>query len=372
MITRTFSRTLPGSGQILQRRGLEPDRCIFFDIETTGFKPETSSLYLIGAAFPESSQKPERWTILQWLAESPGEEKRLLESFSERLTAGSVLVHFNGRRFDLPYLEEKYRQHGLPSPLSVPESLDLYRDFRPLKKLLGLERMNQKSLETFLGNCREDMYDGGQLIPLYRQFVRTGEQDLLAALLLHNREDVTGMLQLLTLYGYVTFLETFLADDSSEEQPIQTELICLRDGSRRLLLRFFLDPAVPVPLSRMTESGAFSLNQNTGKWLIPVREDPLRYYFPDWKNYYYLPEENQALHKSVAVYVDKKFRQPCTPENCYITRTGPFLPQPEELFSPGLRENRKDRQSWFPLTDEFLQDQKQLKQYLAVLLKSFL
>ena len=81
---------------------------------------------------------------------------------------------------------------------------------------------------------------------------------------------------------------------------------------------------------------------------------------------------NQALHKSVAVYVDKKFRQPCTPENCYITRTGPFLPQPEELFSPGLRENRKDRQSWFPLTDEFLQDQKQLKQYLAVLLKSFL
>ena len=75
MITRTFSRALPGSGQILQRRGLEPDRCIFFDIETTGFKPETSSLYLIVAAFPESSQKPERLTILQWLAESPGEEK---------------------------------------------------------------------------------------------------------------------------------------------------------------------------------------------------------------------------------------------------------------------------------------------------------
>ena len=31
------------------------------------------------------------------------------------------------------------------------------------------------------------------------------------------------MLQLLTLYSYVTFLETFLADTSSEEPPIQTE-----------------------------------------------------------------------------------------------------------------------------------------------------
>ena len=193
--------------------------------------------------------------------------------------------------------------------------------------------MNQKSLETFLGNCREDMYDGGQLIPLYRQFVRTGEQDLLAALLLHNREDVTGMLQLLSLYGYTEFLKTFLADASSEEPPIQTELICLRDGSRRLLLRFFLDPAVPVPLSRMTESGVFSLNQNTGKWLIPVREDPLRYYFPTGKT----------------ITICRRKTRPCTKAwpSTWIKNSGSPV-HPKTAISPEPVPSFPSRRSCFP------------------------
>ena len=35
------------------------------------------------------------------------------------------------------------------------------------------------------------------------------------------------------------------------------------------------------------------------------------------KNYYYLPEQNCAIHKSVAAYVDKSRRTAATKNTCY-------------------------------------------------------
>lgn len=42
---------------------------LFFDIETTGFSPRNTSLYLIGAV----CFLDEHWTFLQWFAETPSE-----------------------------------------------------------------------------------------------------------------------------------------------------------------------------------------------------------------------------------------------------------------------------------------------------------
>ena len=38
---------------------------------------------------------------------------------------------------------------------------------------------------------------------------------------------------------------------------------------------------------------------------MPLLEGTLKYYYPDYKNYYYLPLEDEAVHKSVGVYVDR-------------------------------------------------------------------
>ena len=48
-----------------------------------------------------------------------------------------------------------------------------------------------------------------------------------------------------------------------------------------------------------------------------------------------------AVHKSVGTYVDKAHRRPATAADCYIKKTGTFLPVPKHfdpagrpLFSP--------------------------------------
>lgn len=356
----TNKRTISYNDQYLRCQGLCPQKCAFFDIETTGFRANTSHLYLIGAAV---WQMEDTWLIFQWMGERPQEETVLLRSFADFMKNYDTILHFNGDRFDIPYLEEKYEQYQIPSPFSEKKSVDLYQDFRPLKSFLKLERMNQKSLETFLGLNRDDQYDGGQLIPLYREFCKTFCEETLGLLLLHNQEDVAGMFTLTSLYGYVSVFQNSIS-------PLSGELLTNRNGCQELLLSFSLPVPVPVPVSHSLERGYLTLQKNTGKLLIPILQDTLYYFFPDYKNYYYLPQEDQAIHKNVAAYVDKQYRQPAKASNCYIKQEGRFLPQPKDYFTPAFRRSHKDAFSWFLWKDEYLQDSEFLKNYPKLLLES--
>lgn len=364
----TEEKLITYSEQYLISRGLVPDRCVFFDIETTGFKASSSHLYLIGAAFRAS--KPDgngisQWKILQWLAQRPQEETTLLRNFSDFIQSYDTLLHFNGNRFDIPYLEEKYDQYQIASPFGSLRSVDLYQDFRPLKALLKLDHMNQKSLEVFLGLERDDTYDGGRLIPIYREYCKTDSDTYRKLLLLHNAEDVSGMLTLTSMYSYVDFVQ-------NEDWYPCAQLLTGKTGNKQLLLTFSLRFPVPVPVSASWDYGYLTLKNDIGKLMIPMSEGTLYYYFSDYKNYYYLPEEDQSIHKSVATYVDREYRQIAKADNCYIKRHGTFLPQPAELFTPAFRRNFKDKIRWFSPEDRFFEDQTQLSLYLNALLKSLL
>lgn len=402
MITNEI--TITYSEQYLPSRGINPSSSTFFDTETTGFKAGYSHLYLIGVGFrrptsnssvgecpaPASSALDTQensagsvWTIRQWMAERPQEETKLLRVFADFLKSFDTLLHFNGKRFDIPYLEEKYEQYEIPSPFTGLTSIDLYQDFKPLKSFLKLEHMNQKSLEVFLGLNRDDQYDGGKLIPVYRDYCKTGCQQKLHLLLLHNQEDVSGMLTLTSFYGYVDFFslstvpstESFpkstkagnpLSDSFSD---LSVELLENRDGTRNVLLTFGLKTPVPVPVSHSYEFGYITLNKNTGKLMLPMLEDTLFYFFDDYKNYYYLPQEDQAIHKSVAAYVDKQYRQQAKKENCYTRQSGLFLPQPSEFIQPTFRRNYKDHLNWFLWKEEEWTEPEMWGKYLSSLIR---
>ena len=87
---------------------------IFFDIETTGFTPNSSSLYLIGVVYHQSGS----WQLKQWFADSMAAEQELLTSFFDFITKYKTLVHFNGDSFDIPYLKKCAAQYGI-HPTSI-------------------------------------------------------------------------------------------------------------------------------------------------------------------------------------------------------------------------------------------------------------
>ncbi len=62
--------------------------------------------------------------------------------------------------------------------------------------------------------------------------------------------------------------------------------------------------------------------------LIPVTQKTMKFYFKDYKNYYYLPVEDMAIHKSMAAYVDSTHKEKATKETAYTQITDVFIPAP--------------------------------------------
>ena len=309
---------------------------VFFDIETTGLSYKSAFLYLIGAAFLEDG----RFVLCQYLAEDLSEEEAVLRAFSERIHGKKRLIHFNGSTFDLPFLQARCRKYGLPCPASEMEQIDLYRRISPLKNVLRLSNCRLKTLEEFLGCRREDPFTGGELIELYQAYRRERDERLLKVLLLHNAEDILGMLSVLSMLAYPALSQ-------AEAVPEKTELSPCTDYAgkeqKELLLSVRLSLALPRPLSLHADGIFFSGHEKTGLIKVPVFCGELKYFYPDYKNYSYLPQEDMAIHKSVAVYVDKSHRVPARPETCYTRKTGEFLP----LFLPGGAKEPASEESLF-------------------------
>ena len=320
MIRRTH--TACGADRYLTAFGLNPRQVIYFDIETTGFRASSSSLYMIGWAVL-SDMSGEEWTLTQLLAQSHSEEVLLLELFQEVLRKYDTIIEFNGDRFDLPYLREKCASYGLCDPFSHAQTVDLYRLIRPYKSALGLTRLNQKSVEQFLGIHRSDPYSGGELIDVYRS-VRDhrcpDEDHALDQLFLHNQEDLLGMLMMTPLLAYDIVLRS--------TSPVSVRM-SEKNGEKELEASFCLDASLPRPVRlNLAECCDITLCEETARVTIRLLAGCLYHFFPDWKNYCFLPAEDMAVHKSVASFVDPSHRENARPQNCYVKKEGVFLPHP--------------------------------------------
>ena len=82
----------------------------------------------------------------------------------------------------------------------------------------------------------------------------------------------------------------------------------------------------------------------------------LKFFFDNYRDYYYLPAEDMAVHKSVASYVDKNYREPAKKETCYLRKKGYFISQIDDGILSGYKRDYEDKESFIELTDSFLQD----------------
>ncbi len=310
-ITNEFNCTLSYDLALLG----DPEGLLFFDIETTGLSAKRDMVYLIGCVYVRGGV----WRRKQWFADTVEAEAELLVHFFLFASRFSLLVHFNGSAFDLPFLRERASLHHTPGSDRIPKSLDLYRELKPLKKLLGLSDCRQKTLEAFLGTHREDPYDGGQLIRFYWQYLRTGGSSLYDALLLHNAEDIEGLPSLLSLLSYRDFFRGKFLPESER----------LLDSGELLVTCENPSCTLPFPCQFLTENSRVSCLQSTLTLSIPLVRGTLKYFFGDYANYYYLPAEDQAIHKSVAAFVEPSHRKKATAKTCYQKHEGLFFSVPK-------------------------------------------
>ncbi len=321
---------------------------IFFDIETTGFSPARSDLYLIGCA----TRKGSLLCIDQFFAESKNDEAEIIHAFFSLLRQYRTIISFNGIGFDIPYLKGKCKSLKIASPFEEHSYLDIYKEVTKMKALLGLVSLKQKSIEIFLGIDRKDLFSGGELIEVYKSYVRHPSDEALALLKQHNYEDVLYMPKLLPILSYREALNsplTVLSLEASESSAY--------DGhSRNRELIFTLESpySVPKPISYRSEDCYLMFRHSDIRLCIRLFDGELRFFFDNPKDYYYLINEDMAVLKSLAAGVNSKYRKQATASNCYTKKHALFLPQHEKLFQPAFCHHPKDRKTYFELSEEFI------------------
>ncbi|MBR1930155.1 MAG: ribonuclease H-like domain-containing protein [Lachnospiraceae bacterium] len=343
------------------------EQILFLDIETTGFTARTSYLYMIGCAYYQGGE----WHIIQWMAENYQEEIEVLNAFFDFAKLYRYLIHFNGNNFDLPFLSQKCMQLLLPYAFDDFEGIDLYRRISPYKTLLNLPNCKQKTLEQFLGIDRDDPFSGGELIGIYHDYVTNPTEFAEKSLLLHNFEDMKGMLQIIPMLAYCD-----LFDNEVRARKVQANSYKDLKGNTRKELLMMLSPVTPLPHRiSVSANGCYLRGEGLDVTLkVPLYAEEMKYFYGNYKDYYYLPEEDIALHKSVASFVDKEHREQATARNCYTRKASSYLPQWDKLFSPFFKRDYDSKEYFFELTDEMKRDREAFARYanhvLTVIAKS--
>ena len=335
------------------------DNNLFFDIETTGFSRTACFCYLIGAAYRDNDSNT--ITIIQWLAESDTDEPALLSEFAKLTASFSLLTHFNGDSFDIPFLQKRAAIHNIELHLDNLRSIDLYKHAKGLKSLLRLESYNQKSVEHFLGIHREDKYSGGELIKVYKDYVKNvhtpiEHNEAERLLLLHNFDDICGLLKVSSILSYNNIInKRFTYKDIMYTICQSQDMLHSADGNWHnaattatnnstttnnsnnnninnnhayITLSFSLPEEVPVSVLLKDDEYVLRAEKDVLKLRFPVLTDTLKFFYADYRNYYYLPYEDTAMHKSVAAYVDVECKVKATKETCYTKKYAAFIMLP--------------------------------------------
>ena len=174
-----------------------------YDKETLGLDPRRAPVILAGmmCVSPDGTAQ-----VKQFFLEEPEEEHILLDRIVEELNKYDYIVTFNGHRFDIPYVEKRYKMiyHCLPDVR--PYDLDLYlviKGHSGLKETLP--SLRQKCIEEYMGLAseRDDEISGGESVQLYYEYLLEEDpalkESIKKTILLHNYDDVVQLYRLLPI-----------------------------------------------------------------------------------------------------------------------------------------------------------------------------
>lgn len=166
------------------------------DIETMGMSNQP--IILLGIALPLQNQA--RITIHQFLLKDIDQELAALQAFFEKLSERKILLTFNGKSFDVPYIERRLTFYGLQRRINLIH-FDLLHFSRRAwgRQLLNCSLTNIE--REVLGVNRVIDIPSALVPEFYQTYREKNNPGPLIPILEHNKQD---LLSLLELFGKVS------------------------------------------------------------------------------------------------------------------------------------------------------------------------
>ena len=114
---------------------------LFFDLETTGLSGGAGTVaFVVGCGCFQGA----RFHVWQFVLPSFAGERRLLAAVTAAVSRAHTVVTFNGKSFDVPFMEARWLFHRLATPLPALRHLDL---LHPARRLWGPDTGGLGALE---------------------------------------------------------------------------------------------------------------------------------------------------------------------------------------------------------------------------------
>jgi uncharacterized protein YprB with RNaseH-like and TPR domain len=277
---------------------IDVQQWLFLDTETTGLMGGTGTYpFLVGLAWWEGGGLE----VEQLFMREYSEERSVLAALAERLAERPVLVTFNGKSFDWPLLETRYRMTRSIPPPTPQAHLDFLHPARNLWRLrLGSVRLSQLERHVLGWDRGDDLVS--ELIPsIYLNFVRYGHADPLVPVFEHNQMDLRGLASLsgriLSLLG-----EETISQDGLELYGVSR--MCERRGEvkrARKLYEQSIASTLPLETDRAARTALARLAKRGGDTEIARGL---------WESMLGNSREGYKAYEQLAIHFEHKVRHP--------------------------------------------------------------
>jgi uncharacterized protein len=277
----------------------DPDQWLFLDTETTGLAGGSGTYaFLVGIAWWEGGGLE----IEQFFLREYSEERSMLFALRERIAEHPVVVTFNGKSFDWPLLETRYRMSRKISVPTPRAHLDFLHPARNLWRLrLGSVRLSELERHVLGWDRGADLLSG--MIPdIYFDYLRGGPPQRLVPVLNHNQMDLRGLAALssriLSLLGDA---ET-LGQDGLELFGVSR--ICEKRGEHtraRSLYEKSIASILPSETDRVARRSLSRLAKREGDFELACEL---------WKDAIGNSRHGYEAYEQLAIYYEHKVRNP--------------------------------------------------------------
>jgi uncharacterized protein YprB with RNaseH-like and TPR domain len=277
----------------------DPQQWLFLDTETTGLAGGTGTYpFLVGIAWWDAGGLE----VEQFFMREHSEEHSLLVALAERMAERRVLVTFNGKSFDWPLLETRYRMTRTIKPPAPRAHLDFLHPARNLWRLrLGSVRLPELEKHVLGWNRGADVMS--ELIPqIYFDYLRGGPPESLVHIFHHNQMDLRG------LAGLASRVLSVLASAETHGQDalelFGVSRICERrgeEGRARTLYARSIASELPPETDRAARRSLARLAKRDGDFVLARQL---------WESVLGDSREGFEAYEQLAIYYERHAREP--------------------------------------------------------------
>ena len=329
----------------------DQEQWLFLDTETTGLAGGSGTYaFLVGIGWWEGGGLE----IEQFFLREYSEERALLCALRERITERPVLVSFNGKSFDWPLLETRYRMSRKVSVPALRAHLDFLHPARNLWRLrLGSVRLSELERHVLGWDRGVDLLSG--LIPqIYFDYLRGGPPERLIPILNHNQMDLRGLAALSSRILSLLSDAENLGQDGLELFGVSR--ICEKRGEHtraRSLYEKSIASVLPVETDRVARRSLARLAKREGDFDMACEL---------WRGAVGNSRHGYEAYEQLAIYYEHKARDPeqaqqivreAIHELCRAFQVGNITPGAYHEFKARFdhRMERLERKGKRPLLD---------------------